>query len=110
MLTIPIEPNVPPISFARQPPAQMRDRAFLTKLTGEYDAAAPVNIVLREDNVLQYTVLGVSRELVPVRGTFFRVKDLSTDAVEFLSNAAGEVDRMAIYSAGSDPEIVRRKK
>jgi len=109
-LTIPIEPNVPPISFARQPPAQMRDRAFLTKLAGEYDAAAPVNIVLREDNVLQYTVLGVSRELVPVRGTFFRVKDLSTDAVEFLSNAAGEVDRMAIYSAGSDPEIVQRKK
>ena len=108
-LTIPIEPNVAPISFSRQPPAQMRDRAFLTRLTGEYDAAAPVTIVLRDDNVLQYTVLGVSRELIPVRGTFFRIKDLS-GAVEFRANHAGGIDRIALYSPGSDPEIVWRKK
>jgi CubicO group peptidase (beta-lactamase class C family) len=109
-LTVPLEPNVEPISFARQPPAQMRDRAFLAKLAGEYDATAPVTIVLRDDNVLQYIVLGIARELVPVRGTFFRVKDLSGNAVEFLSNAAGKVDRMAIYSAGSDSAIARRKQ
>jgi hypothetical protein len=69
-----------------------------------------VSIVLRDDNVLQYTVLGVARELVPVRGTFFRMKDLSGSAVEFLANDAGQFDRMAIYSAGSDNAIVPRKK
>jgi CubicO group peptidase (beta-lactamase class C family) len=109
-LTIPIEPNVEPISFVRQPPAQMREREFLTKLTGDYDAGATVSIVLRDDNVLQYTVLGVARELVPVRGTFFRMKDLSGSTVEFLANDAGQFDRMAIYSAGSDNAIVPRKK
>ena len=70
-------------------------------LAGEYDdGGVPVSIVLRDDNVLQYSVLGNVRELVPVRGTYFRIKDLAGTAVEFLRNAAGKVDRMAIYSAG----------
>jgi hypothetical protein len=109
-LTTPIEPNVDPISFTRQPPAEMRERTFLEKLTGEYDGIAPVKIVLRDDNVLQYSVLGTVRELVPVRGTYFRIKDLTGSAVEFLRNAAGEVERMAIYSTGSESAIVPRKR
>jgi CubicO group peptidase (beta-lactamase class C family) len=109
-LTTPIEPNVDPISFTRQPPAEMRERTFLDKLAGEYDGVAPVKIVLRDDNVLQYSVLGNVRELIPVRGTYFRVKGLTGAAVEFLRNPAGEVERMAIYSAGSESTIVPRKK
>jgi hypothetical protein len=66
--------------------------------------------VLRDDNVLQYSVLGNVRELIPVRGTYFRVKGLTGAAVEFLRNPAGEVERMAIYSAGSESTIVPRKK
>jgi hypothetical protein len=109
-LTTPIEPNVDPISFTRQPPDEMRERAFLEKLVGEYDGVAPVKIVLRDDNVLQYSVLGTVRELVPIRGSYFRMKDLADTAVEFLRNGAGEVEQMAIYSAGSDSMIVPRKK
>ena len=109
-LTTPIEPNVDPISFTRQPPAEMRERTFLNALAGEYDGAAPVSIVLRDDNVLQFSVLGNVRELIPVRGTYFRMKDLADTAVEFLRNPVGEVDRMAIYSAGSENLIVPRKK
>lgn len=109
-LSTPIEPNVDPISFIRQPPSEMRERAFLNKLAGEYDGVAPIKIIVRDDNVLQYTVLGIARELVPVRGTYFRIKGLSNDAVEFLLNPAGEVERMAVYSAGSDSSIVKRKK
>jgi hypothetical protein len=109
-LTTPIEPNVDPISFTRQPPAEMRERAFLNALAGEYDGAAPVSIVLRDDSVLLYSVLGNARELIPVRGTYFRIKDLAGTAVEFLRNPAGDVDRMAIYSAGSENAIVPRKK
>jgi CubicO group peptidase (beta-lactamase class C family) len=109
-LTIPLEPNVDPILFARQAPAEMRERGFLEKLAGEYDGPAPVNIVLRDDNVLQYSVLGTTRELVPVRGTYFRIKGLTGSAVEFLRDKAGEFDRFAIYSAGSDSSIIPRKK
>lgn len=109
-LTTPIEPNVDPITFTRQPPPAMRERNFLNTLAGEYEGVAPVSIVLRDDNVLQYSVLGNVRELIPVRGTYFRIKDLAGTAVEFLRNPAGEIDRMAIYSAGSENLIVPRKK
>jgi CubicO group peptidase (beta-lactamase class C family) len=109
-LVTPIEPNVEPITFVRQPPAEMRARDFLAKLAGEYEGPAPVSIVLRDDNVLQYSVLGTVRELVPVRGTYFRIKDLAGTAVEFFRNEAGQADRMAIYSAGSDDLMLQRSQ
>jgi CubicO group peptidase (beta-lactamase class C family) len=109
-LITPIEPNVDPVTFVRQPPAEMRDRKFLVKLAGEYDGPAPVSIVLRDDNVLQYSVLGTVRELVPVRGAYFRMKDLASTGVEFFGQEQGQADRMAIYSAGSDDVILRRSQ
>jgi CubicO group peptidase (beta-lactamase class C family) len=110
-ISVPLEPNVEPIVFTRQPPAEMRDRKFLESLAGEYDSGGvPVTIAVREDNVLQYIVLGNARELVPVRGTYFRIKDLAGVAVEFMRNPAGQYDRMAIYSAGSENAIAPRKK
>jgi hypothetical protein len=109
-LTIPMEPNVDPIAFTRQPPAEMRDRKFLDTLAGEYDAPAPIIVVVRDDNVLQYSELGSPRELIPVRGTYFRIKGLSGVAMEFLRNADGQVDRLAIYRPGEESLIVPRKK
>ena len=110
-ISVPLEPNVEPIVFLRQPPAEMRDRKFLELLAGEYDnGGIPVTIAVREDNVLQYIVLGSVRELEPVRGTYFRIKSLTGVAVEFMKNPAGQYDRMAIYSAGSDSLIAPRKK
>lgn len=110
-ISVPLEPNVEPIVFTRQPPAEMRERKFLEPLAGDYDnGGVPVTIAVREDNVLQYIVLGNARELVPVRGTYFRIKDLAGVAVEFLRNPAGQVDRMAIYSPGSENVIAPRKK
>ena len=110
-LTVPIEPNVDPTSFTRQPPAEMRERKFLEGLAGEYDnGGVPVTILVREDNVLQYSVLGNVRDLVPVRGTYFRIKDLSGAAVEFMRDPAGQADRMVIYSAGAENVIAPRKK
>jgi CubicO group peptidase (beta-lactamase class C family) len=109
-LTIPLEPAVDPISFTRQPPAEMHERKFLDTLAGEYDAPAPIVVVVRDDNVLQYSELGSPRELIPVRGTYFRIKGLASAAVEFLKNPEGQVDRMAIYRPGEESLIVPRKK
>jgi CubicO group peptidase (beta-lactamase class C family) len=110
-ISVPLEPNVEPIVFVRQPPAEMRERTFLDALAGDYDnGGIPATIAVREDGVLQYIVLGNVRELVPVRGTYFRIKDLAGVAVEFLRNPAGHFDRMAIYSPGSENVIVPRKK
>ncbi|MFZ1218043.1 MAG: hypothetical protein WAO00_02065 [Chthoniobacterales bacterium] len=89
----------------------MRDKKFLEALAGDYDnGGTPVTIAVREDNVLQYIVRGSARELVPVRGTYFRIKNLTGVAVEFLKNSAGQYDRMAIHSAGSESLIAPRKK
>lgn len=110
-ISVPLEPRVEPIVFARQPPAEMRDRKFLEPLAGEYDnGGVPVTISVREDNVLQYIVLGSVRELVPVRGTYFRIKDLTGVAVEFMRNPSGQYDKMALYSPGAENVIVPRKK
>lgn len=110
-ISVPLEPNVEPIVFTRQPPSEMRERKFLEPLAGDYDnGGVPVTIAVREDGVLQYIVLGNARELVPVRGTYFRIKDLAGVAVEFLRNPAGEVDRMVMYSPGSENVIAPRKK
>jgi hypothetical protein len=89
----------------------MRDRKFLEPLAGEYDnGGLPVTVAVREDNVLQYIAFGTVRELVPVRGTYFRIKDLTGVAVEFLRNSTGQYDRMAIYSPGAENVIAPRKK
>jgi hypothetical protein len=110
-LSVPLEPNVEPIVFSRQPPAEMRDPKFLAPLAGEYDnGGVPVTIAVREDNVLQYIVLGNARELIPVRGTYFRFKDLTGVAVEFMKDPVGKYDRMAIYSVGSENLIAPRTK
>jgi hypothetical protein len=110
-ISVPLEPNVEPIVFTRQAPAEMRDPKFLEPLAGEYDnGGVPVTIAVREDNVLQYIVLGNARELVPVRGTYFQIKGLTGVAVEFMKDPAGKYDRMAIYSPGSENVIAPRKK
>jgi hypothetical protein len=106
---LPFEPNVQPIRFARQPPREMLDPAFLTQLTGTYDMAGiDVEIALREDNVLQFVVLGGRRDLVPVRGTTFKLKDLTGVTIEFLRGPDGKVDRLVRH--GGNDMIAPRKK
>jgi CubicO group peptidase (beta-lactamase class C family) len=101
-LNVPLEPNVPPTAFTRQAPAGMTSRAFLESLTGVYEVSGiDAEVALREDGVLLYIVLGRPRELAPVRGNLFRIKDLTGVSVEFLKDASGTVDRIAIHSDSS---------
>jgi hypothetical protein len=110
-ISVPLEPRVEPIVFTRQAPAEMRDRKFLDAVAGDYEVGGvPVTIAVREDNVLQYIMLGSVRELIPVRGTYFRIKDLTGVAVEFMKNSSGQYDRMVSYSPGAENVIAPRKK
>lgn len=63
---------------------------------------------LREDNVLQFVVLGRRNDLVPVRGTTFKVKDVTGVTIEFLRGADGKVDRFVRH--GGNDMIAPRKK
>ena len=110
-ISVPLEASVEPIVFTRQPPAEMRDRKFLDAVAGDYEVGGvPVTIAVREDNVLQYIVLGNVRELIPVRGTYFRFKDLTGVALEFMKNPSGQYDRLVFYRPGSENVIAPRKK
>ncbi|HEY0157031.1 MAG TPA: serine hydrolase [Thermoanaerobaculia bacterium] len=107
-VAVPMDSNVPPIVFAKQPPAEMSDPAFLRRFVGTYDLdGIPVEVVLREDNVLQWVRVGRARDLVPVRGTLFRIRELTGISVEFLPDASGAVDRVAVHSGSST--IAKRK-
>ena len=70
----------------------------------------PITIVVRDDDVLQYSELGNVRELIPVRGTYFRMKDLRGAAVEFLRNAEGKWIAWQSTVPGAESLIVPRKK
>ena len=108
-LAIAFEPSVDPIRFARTPPPQMLERAFLERFVGVYDVGGvELSVRLREDGVLQTVQLGTVRDLVPVRGTLFRVKQVTGLSMEFLAAPDGTIDRLAIYSGGST--IAPRKK
>jgi CubicO group peptidase (beta-lactamase class C family) len=108
-IAVPMDPNVAPIVFAKQPPAEMTDPAFLQRLVGTYELSGiDVQVVLREDNVLQWVQLGRARDLIPVRGTLFRIKDLSGVSVEFLADKSGAIDRLALHAGSST--IAPRKK
>jgi CubicO group peptidase (beta-lactamase class C family) len=101
-IAVPMDSNVAPIVFAKQPPKEMTERAFLERFTGTYElGGVDVRIALRDDGMLQYIQLGRVRDLVPVRGTLFRIADLTGVSVEFLAGPGGRFDRMALHSGGS---------
>ena len=101
-IAVPMESNVAPIVFTRQAPPEMTERAFLQRFVGTYDLnGIPVEIVLRDDGVLQWVRVGTARDLIPVRGTLFRIRDLTGVSVEFLANGSGTIDRLALHSGSS---------
>jgi hypothetical protein len=75
----------------------MRERAFLNALAGEYDGAAPVSIVLRDDNVLQFSMLGNGARLIPVARHLFSDERPRQAGRGISPQSGGSVDRMAIW-------------
>lgn len=99
-VTVPLEPAVDPIRFERQAPARMRDPAFLDGLTGDYRVAGmTVEVRKRGERALVFRQPGASAELVPVRGTRFRLEGQEDATVEFVVED-GEATGIVIRQGG----------
>lgn len=90
-VAVPLEPMVKDIVFAKQPPAAMRDERFLDRLTGIYDwNGQPLAVSRRDAATLHVLIPGMpAADLVPRRGTEFRVKDRAGFRLEFELSEAG---------------------
>lgn len=83
-LSVPMESQVEPIRFEKEPPASMSDPAFLGKLTGEYRLMGLAVRVERRNGTLTLTVPGQpTYRLEPYRGTEFDLPDQPGFSVRF---------------------------
>lgn len=99
-VTVPLEPAVDPVRFERQAAARMRDPAFLDGLTGDYRVAGmTVEVRKRGERTLVFRQPGASAELVPVRGTRFRLEGQESATVEFVLED-GEATGLVIRQGG----------
>ncbi len=83
-VTAPLEGQVDPVRFEKEPPASMSDPAFLRKLTGAYRLMGLTVTVERRDGALTLTVPGQpAYRLEPYRGTEFDLRDQTGYSVRF---------------------------
>jgi hypothetical protein len=111
-LTANLEPSVPEIAFAKKPPARLSDPAFLGTLTGVYtmpDNPSFTMTVDRKGDALTAFVPGQPLyDLVPYRGTEFRLKQVTGFAVRFVLDERGAV-REALLIQPNAVYTIRRK-
>lgn len=84
-LSVPFEPSVKEIVFARIGDRSMREKAFLEPLTGAYQrGAGTVMVAMKGDHAITLTLPGQAAvDLEPVRGTRFNIKGQNRSMVEF---------------------------
>jgi len=92
-VSVPFEPTVPDIVFKRPPPAELRDKAVLTRFTGDYELMGLLMTVsLAGGTALVVSLPGQPNdELTPYKGTRFDAKGLSGVSIEFKSDDSGRV-------------------
>jgi CubicO group peptidase (beta-lactamase class C family) len=96
-----LEPNVKAIEFKRKAEARMFEPKFLQGFVASYQVGASrATVALRPDKRLTWTLGGTTRELVPMRGTRFSVKEREGYSIEFLKDDTGEFNRVAVHGPG----------
>src|SRR5579875_86558 len=101
-LTIPFEPSVAPLAFARLPDDQARDPEVLRRLCGTY-TMGPLEIVVAEGGGQTLTVRAPGApplKLRPVRGLRFAVEGQPGLTAEFELDSGGEVARLVAQPLG----------
>ena len=92
-LAVQLEPAVKEIVFARMPEKKMAEKSFLEKFVGEYVIGEITStVVLKGEKTLFFSIPGQrDYELIPYKGTEFKVKDLTGYSVEFIIDESGVV-------------------
>lgn len=108
-LTVPLEASVGDIVFTRRPPAELSDARQLRQYVGEYELSGQSAMVVLQDDGLALSVPGQpTYELVPERGTVFRVKGLTGYSVRFIVEA-GEVTAASFVQPSGVFRAVKKK-
>ena len=111
-LTINLEPSAPEIAFAKKPPSRLSDPAFLRGLTGAYTMADnptfTITIDLKGTGLTAFVPGQPIYDLVPYRGTEFRLKQLTGFAVRFVLDEKGAV-KEALLVQPNAVFTIRRK-
>jgi hypothetical protein len=111
-LTINMEPAASEIAFAKKPPARLSDPAFLRGLTGVYamvdNPSFTVTIDLKGTGLTAFVPGQPTYDLVPSRGTEFRLKQVTGYGVRFVLDEKGAV-REALLLQPDAVLTIRRK-
>jgi CubicO group peptidase (beta-lactamase class C family) len=99
-VSIQFEPATKALVFKRKPDARLFEQGFLAGFVGEYEVGAQTGkVALRPDNVLTWSVPGAPlRELEPVRGTRFAMKNRAGFSIEFMKGDGDGFDKIAIHT------------
>lgn len=85
------EPSVAPIVFQRQGDAELKDKAFLAKLAGQYliMGTQPCTITLTDATLTASLPGQPTLELIPARNRTFKLKGLEGFSVQFVLEGDG---------------------
>lgn len=107
--SLPLEPNVADIIFARQADRRMRERAFLERFAGDYIMLTiPIRVALRGEDTLVVSLPGQpDQELVPYEGTTFTLKGQDAVRVRFVASEDGHVREALLMQPGATLTLQR---
>jgi CubicO group peptidase (beta-lactamase class C family) len=111
-LTMNLEPNAGEISFAKKPPARLSDPAFLRGLTGAYtmvdNPSFTMTVDLKGTGLTAFVPGQPTYDLVPYRGTEFRLKQVTGFGIRFVFDEKGAVTEALLLQPNA-VYTIRRK-
>jgi CubicO group peptidase (beta-lactamase class C family) len=111
-LTANLEPSVSEIAFGKKPPARLSDPAFLKDLTGVYvmidNPSFTITVDLKGSGLTAFVPGQPLYDLVPSRGTEFRLRQVTGFGMRFVLDEKGTV-KEALLIQPDAVYTVRRK-
>ena len=111
-LTMNLEPNAGEIGFTKKPPARLSDPAFLRGLTGVYsmvdNPTFTMTIDLKGTGLTAFVPGQPIYDLVPYRGTEFRLKQVTGYGIRFVLDEKGAVTEALLLQPNA-VYTIRRK-
>ena len=98
---VPLQPDVDPIEFLRQPPDSMSDPSFLKRFVGEYEVmGATATVALRGETLTVTLPRQPTYELVPYHDAEFDLKGMKGYSVRFLVQDGAVTEMIFIQPNG----------